>query len=123
MDSTGSQVSSRGVSVGEKHKLYTAWLRLGGDIFASLAPERRPTDESGQHQTKDRMQQYPVSFLSLPAFPYTIPSPSPCPRPGPPSTISADGHNLSPSLGKEPVSPHPAPEWVSSERLFQADKK
>lgn len=128
VDSTGSQASSRGVSVGEDHKLYTARLRRGGDIFASLDPQRCPNDESGQCQTKDRIQQYPMSFLSLPAFPYTILSPLPAPTPPVPQTrsppmISVDGHNLSPSLGKEPVSPQPAPEWVSSERLLQADKK
>lgn len=88
VDSTGSQASSRGVSVGEDHKLYTARLRRGGDIFASLDPQRCPNDESGQCQTKDRMQQYPMSFLSLPAFPYTILSPLPAPTPPVPQTRS-----------------------------------
>lgn len=84
VDFMGSQVSSRGVSVGEDYKLYTDQLIHEGDIFASFDPQRCPKDESGQHQTKDRIHQCPVSFLSLPALPHAIPSPSLCPTPGPP---------------------------------------
>lgn len=75
VDSTCPQVSSRGVSVVGDYKLYVAQLRREGDIFVSFDPQWCPKDESGQHQTKERMQQCPMSLLSLPALPQAIPLP------------------------------------------------
>lgn len=75
VDSTCPQMSSRGVSVVGDYKLYVVQLRCEGDIFVSFDPQWCPKDESGQHQTKDRMQQCPMSLLSLPALPHAIPLP------------------------------------------------